>query len=112
MLALIAYDSIEGGSHEALLGAGSGHYTFGFEAKRTWKDWKQTFSPIGLAGIEIPGASREFGKKISVQKWEFGGLFQYENGHLSVGLYGGFTLGKGRTFGAGSYFTLSWSGCK
>jgi hypothetical protein len=110
-LDLVEYDSTFGGAHGALLGAGAGHYTFGVELMRTWRDWKEHISPIGLGGIEIRGASSRFGKNISTQSRDFGGLAQYENGKLSLGTYVGFTLGSGRSFGGGGYVTLSWRGC-
>ena len=34
-----------------------------------------------------------------------------ERGNLSLGIYGGITLGSGRAFGGGGYFTVSWTGC-
>jgi hypothetical protein len=64
-----------------------------------------------LGGKEFKGASKVFGKDINVKSRDLGGLAQYENGKLSVGGYGGVTLGSNRSFGGGAYFTLSWSGC-
>jgi RHS repeat-associated protein len=106
-LALVQYDSEEGGSHGGLMGAGVGHYTFGFEAMRTWKDWQEHISPIALGGIEIPGVTRAFGRQLNTHSRDIGGLAQLENGHLSLGIYGGITLPSYRTFGGGGYFTLS-----
>ena len=69
-------------------------------------------APIALGGIEIPGASRQFGKKVNVGSRDVGGLAQYENGSLSVGFYSGVTLGSGRAFGGGAYLTLSRNACR
>jgi hypothetical protein len=78
---------------------------------RTWSDWQAHTTPIGLGGVEIPGATGAFGKQINTQSGDIGGLAQYENGNLSLGFYAGTTLGSGRAFGGGAYITLSWSGC-
>ncbi len=93
------------------MGAGAGNFTGGVESMRTWNDWQAHTTPIGLGGIEIPGATNVFGKNINTQSKDFGGLAQYENGNLSLGLYGGLAFGSGRAFGGGGYLTLSWSGC-
>lgn len=78
------------------MGAGAGHFVGGFESMRTWSDWQAHNAPIALGGIEIPGASRQFGKKIDVHSRDVGGLAQYENGSLSLGFYSGVTFGSGR----------------
>ena len=51
--------------------------------------------PIGLGGVALKGASRYFGK--SVRTGDVGGLAQYEDRSLSVGAYGGVTLGSHRS---------------
>jgi RHS repeat-associated protein len=112
VLGLVQYDSQSGGAHGGLLGIGAGHFTGGFESMRTWNDWQTHTGPIALGGVEIPGASRQFGKKIDVHSRDIGGLAQYDDGNLSLGLYSGITLGSRRTFGGGAYVTLSWSGCR
>lgn len=107
-LALVQYDSEEGGSHGALVGAGAGKYTLGVESMRTWSNWQEHTSPIALGGIEMPGSSSFFGKKLNTHTRDIGGLVQYEHGHLSLGVYGGVTMGSHRTVGGGFYFTFSW----
>jgi hypothetical protein len=111
ILGLVEYDSRLGGAHGGLAGGGAGHFTGGVESMRTWSDWQAHTTPIGLGGVEIPGATRVFGKQINTQSRDIGGLAQYENGNLSLGVYAGTTLGSGRAFGGGGYLTLSWSGC-
>ena len=59
---------------------------------RTWSDWQAHNAPIGLGGIEVPGASRQFGKTIDIESRDVGGVAQYEGGSLSLGFYGGVTL--------------------
>jgi hypothetical protein len=86
-----------------------GHFTGGVESMRTWSDWQAHTTPIGLGGIEIPGASSVFGKNLNTQSQDLGGLAQYESGNLSLGFYAGTTLGSGRAFGGGGYLTLSWA---
>jgi RHS repeat-associated protein len=110
-LALVEYDSRLGGAHGGLLGAGVGYFTAAYESLRTWSDWQEHNSPIGLGGIPIPGATNIFGTTIGTKSRDIGGLAQYENGTLSLGLYGGLTFGSDRAFGGGGYFTISWSGC-
>jgi aspartate/methionine/tyrosine aminotransferase len=78
---------------------------------RTPVRWQAHTTPIGLGGVEIPGATGAFEKQINTQSRDIGGLAQYENGNLSLGFYAGITLGSGRAFGGGAYITLSWSGC-
>ena len=111
ILGLVEYDSRLGGAHGGLVGAGAGNFTGGVESMRTWNDWQAHTTPIGLGGIEIPGATSAFGKNINTQSKDIGGLAQYEKGNLSLGLYGGLAFGSGRAFGGGGYLTLSWSGC-
>ena len=88
------------------MGAGAGPLTVGLEAMRTWHDWEEHIFPIALGGIEIPGATRVFGNQLNTHSRDIGGLAQYENGHLSPGIYGGASLGSHRTFGGGLYFTV------
>lgn len=104
-LGLVQYDSEEGGSHGALLGAAAGHFTFGYEWMRTWHDWQEHSGPIVLGGKEILGPTRFFGRQVNSHSRDFGGLAQYEGGHLSLGIYGGITMGSGRAYGGGGYFT-------
>ncbi len=111
ILGLVEYDSRLGGAHGGLVGAGAGHFTWGVESMRTWSDWQAHTTPIGLGGVEIPGATGAFGKQINTQSRDVGGLAQYENGNLSLGFYAGTTFGSGRAVGGGAYITLSWSGC-
>lgn len=109
---LVQYDSQDGGAHGGLVGIGAGHFIGGFESMRTWNDWQAHTSPIVLGGIEIPGASRQFGKKMNVASRDVGGLAQSENGSVSLGFYSGVTFGSGRTFGGGAYGTLRWNACR
>jgi len=111
MLGLLEYDTTLGGAHGGLAGGGVGNYTGGVESMRTWNDWQVHTAPIGLGGIEVPGASRFFGESVNVKHGDVGGLAQYENRSLSVGFYGGATFKSGRAIGGGWYFTFSWSGC-
>jgi hypothetical protein len=65
-------------------------------------------SPYDLAlGINMP----QEGPKMNVQSNDLGGFATYENGNVSVGGYGGVTMGSGRAFG-GAYITWSWTGCQ
>ena len=111
ILGLVEYDSRLGGAHGGIIGAGFGHFTGGVESMRTWRDWKAHTGPIGLGGVEIPGATGAFGKQINTQSRDIGGLAQYEKGNVSVGFYAGTTLGSGRAYGGGAYLTFSWTGC-
>ena len=116
-LALVQYDSTLGGAHGGLLAGGFDipyfrHFAGGFESMRTWSDWEAHTSPIVLGGKEIPGATTFFGRGINTKSRDIGGLAQYEDGGLSLGFYTGITLGSGRTFGGGGYFTVSWRGCR
>jgi RHS repeat-associated protein len=110
-LLLVEYDSRYGGAHGGLVGGGVSHFSGGVESMRTWSDWKPHTTPIGLGGIEIPGGTTTFGQPISTQTRDIGGLAQFENGDLSLGLYAGATLGSGRSFGGGAYVTISSNGC-
>ncbi len=111
ILGLVEYDSRLGGAHGGLAGVGAGPLIGGVESMRTWNDWQAHTTFIGLGGIEIPNATSVFGKNINTQSKDIGGLAQYENGNLSLGLYEGLTFGSGRAFGGGGYITISWSGC-
>jgi|SRR4051812_37598479 hypothetical protein len=62
-------------------------------------------------GKDSPGASRFLEKNINVHTGDIDGIGQSENRSLSLGFHTGITLGSGRAFGGGGYFTLSWSGC-
>ncbi len=110
-LAVIAYDSKEGGSHGGILAGGIGHYTGGIESVRTWSDWQEHTSPIGFVGGASSLTPTSVGP-LKVNEANYGGLFQYQNGQLSVGGYlGGANKETGRGAGGGGYITLSWSGC-
>jgi len=87
ILGLVEYDSRLGGAHGGLVGAGAGNFTRGVESMRTWNDWQAHTTPIGLGGIEIPGATSVFGKNINTQSKDIGGLAQYENGNLRAWVY-------------------------
>jgi hypothetical protein len=43
---------------------------------------------VPARGIEIPGASRQFGKEINKQSRDIGRPAQYEKGDVCVGFYG------------------------
>ena len=89
----------------------AGDFTGGVESMRTWGDWQSHTTPIGLGGVEIPGASSQFGKSINAKSHDVGVLAQYEDGNLSLGFYGGMTMGSVRSFGGGMYATFNLSGC-
>jgi hypothetical protein len=109
-LVLLQYDSEEGGSHSSLWAGGLGPFSGGVEVTRTWKDWEEKVTPIGLGEHEIPSSSKIFGKKVVISSWDIGGFVDYdsEQKEFSLGGFAGFTLGSGRSFGGGGYSTWGW----
>ena len=106
-IALVEYDSKEGGSHGGVLGLEVGPTVTGVESLRTWNDWQAHTGPILIGGEEFSAAGSKFGKNIKPGTFDAGGFANWMDGQLSVGGYLG-----GKVFGGGGYLSLSWSGCK
>jgi len=106
-IALVEYDSKEGGSHGGVLGLELGPTVTGVESLRTWNDWQSHTGPILIGGGEFSAASKTFGKNVQPGTFDAGGFANWMDGQLSVGGYLG-----GKIFGGGGYLSLSWNGCK
>ena len=104
LLGLLEYDSQEGGAHGALLGAGVGPFTVGFESMRYWRNWQSRTTPIGLGGHESKTNKKLGGANIG--KIAAGGLAQLDGNNFNVGGYGGAGIA-----GGGGYVTLRWTDC-
>jgi hypothetical protein len=104
LLALVEYDSQQGGAHGGLVGGGVGPYTVGFESMRSWRDWQSTTTPIGLGGSEFEN-NTPIGP-IRPGTIDLGGFAQPAGNKLSIGAYGG-----AGAAGAGGYLTLGLGGC-
>ena len=99
-LALVQWDSQDGGSHGGLVGVGVGAAVAALEAVRSWADGAVHYG--GLLLREAKGASRAFGKAVGRPgEIDLGWLVGREDGHTSVGGY----IGLG-VVGAGGYATL------
>ena len=106
-IAILEYDSQEGGSHGGVVGAELGPTVVGKEYMRSWSDWSEHSGWIGIGGREFSAAGKKFGSSIKPGTFDGGGFGNWMDGQLSVGFY----LGAGAG-GAGGYVSVSWSGCK
>lgn len=110
-VAVVGWDSKEGGAHGVVIAGGIGPLSGGYEFSRTWSDWKEHRTPIVFVGGDkhIHGIG---GKKFDGQG-QYGALGQYDpvNHMLTLGGYGG---GAKDTFagGLGGYVVLSWNNCQ
>lgn len=106
-LIIVEYDSETGGSHGALLAADLGPAgLLGVESTRTWNDWQEHVTPIGIQGTEL-SSSRRFGRHVTPGTVDVGGFVNPQRpGELSIGAYAG-----AGAFGGGAYLTLSASSC-
>jgi RHS repeat-associated protein len=99
VLALVNYDSADGGSHGGLVAGGLGGVLWGREWMRNWNDWSQHSSPIGLAGRETKSAGNSLIKPGT--EMGAGALYQpHGDGSQSLGLWGSIKAG-----GVGAYVT-------
>jgi hypothetical protein len=111
-LGVVAYDSQTGGEHGGILAAEAGHYAGGVESVRTWSDWQEHTSFIGFANGEQSITPKKLGP-MTMDKANYGGLFQWQNGQLVFGGYlGGANSTTGRFLGGGAYFAVGFGGCK
>ena len=110
VLAVISYDSLEGGAHGVIGEVGYGPVAVGRELSRSWNDWQEHWTYLGfLSGEKGPIGSGP----MRIKKSEWGGVFQPNpDGSISVGGYLGANIGVGRDVGTGGYMNLSWNGCK
>ncbi len=110
LIGVVAYDSKEGGQHGGIVAGGLGPFTGGIESTRTWSDWQEHTTNIGFVNGASAITPRKLGP-MEITKSNYGGLFQFNNGQLTVGGYVGLETKGARAFGTGGYLTLSWSGC-
>ena len=105
LLALVEYDSEQGGSYGGLAGVGVGPYMVGVESMRSLRDWQSTTTPIGLSGPEFENKT-PIGP-IRPGKIAVGGFVQPAGNKLGIGAYGGAGV-----VGGGGYLTLGFGGCQ
>ncbi|MBI1738112.1 MAG: RHS repeat-associated core domain-containing protein [Acidobacteria bacterium] len=105
-LAIVEYDTEEGGAHGGVLALEVGPAVVGVESLRTWNDWKSHTGPIVIGGAEFSAASKKFGKSVKGGTFDAGGFANWMDGQLSLG---GFVGGK--VFGGGGFVSLSWRSC-
>jgi RHS repeat-associated protein len=107
LIAVVQYDSEEGGSHGGIYGLDLGNQLVaGVEAMRTWSDWQEHLTPIGIQNFEL-SSSRTFGKHIEPGSVDAGVLLTTDGpGRVSIGGYAGFGV-----LGGGAYMTLTAGSC-
>jgi hypothetical protein len=76
---------------------------------RTWSDWQARTTPVGLGGIEVPGASNCFGQNINVARVEM--LVASCSTITATLAWASIAVQRLDLAAHSGYLTLSWSGC-